>query len=155
MQYPHIIALIDSRLALLRQVRGLVAPSCTTSRSPLPQRKIRKQTASRTLIKSEVIAADSFENGAAPKSPVPLRLPPTPRRERVSRTKSTVAPKAASALTGNVPNMPVAISADQVRAAEARKQSVATQPLPGDDLASFNIEQIARKWLQELKPATA
>jgi hypothetical protein len=154
MQYPHIIALIDSRLALLRQVRGLVAPSCTSSRSHLPKAGVRKQAASRTVIKSGVIAPDSFENGAAPRPPQPLRLPPALPRERMSRTKSTVVPRAASALTGNVPNMPVAISADQVRAAENRK-SVATQPLPANDLASFNTEQIARKWLQELKAAPA
>jgi hypothetical protein len=155
MQYPHIIALIDSRLALLQQVRELVAPSCTNSHSPLPKPGVRKEATSRTVIKSELISRDSFEKGAAPRSPQPLRLAPAPRKERVSRTKSTVALKVASALTGNVPNMPVAISAEQVRAAEARKQSVATQPLPGDDLASFNTEQIARKWLQELKAATA
>jgi hypothetical protein len=155
MQYPDIIALIDSRLALLQQVRELVAPSCASSRSPLAKPRVRKEAASRTVIQSEVIPANFLENGAAPRLPQPLRLPPAPRRERVSRTKSTVAPKAVSALTGNVPNVPVAISADQVRAAEARKQSVATQPPPGDELASFNTEQIARKWLQDLKAATA
>lgn len=155
MQYPHIIALIDCRLALLQQVRNLVAPSCTGSRSPLPKSKVRKEAASRTVIKREVIPADPFEDGAAPRSSQLLRLPPAARRERALRTKGTIAQKAASALTGNVPNMPVAISADQVRAAKARKQNVATQPMPGDDLASFNTEQIARKWLQELKAATA
>lgn len=155
MQYPHIIALIDSRLALLHQVRDLVAPSCSGSRSPLPKLRVRKVAASRIVIKSEVAPADSFENSAAPKSPQPLRLPPTLRRERVSRTKSTVAQKAVSTLTRNVPNMPVAVSADQVRAAEARKQSGPTQPASADDWGSFNTERIARKWLQELKAATA
>lgn len=155
MRYPDIIGLIDSRLALLQQVRELVAPSCINAHSPLPQPRVRNEARSRTFVKSEVIAADSLKSGVAGRSPQPLRLPSAPRKERVSRTKITVALKAASALTGNVPNLPVAISADQVRAAEDRKQSVATQPLPGNDLASLNTEQIARRWLQDLKVATA
>lgn len=150
MNFPNIVILIDARLELLQEVRALLSQSnLGLATAPRKKRHRRVATPSLATAKAVKVTADSSQKSAPPASPIPLKLPPVGRRERVSRSKRTTLPELNSTLGGIVPAAPVAVPAEKVRAEAARRLNLHTELSSVSQMALPDADQMARKWLQD------
>lgn len=156
MQFPNIVALIDARIALLQQVRKLLAtypadvhlppPRLTKSRKPTIRSSKRRQTKASP-------SAFSDNTRLLVASPEPVRLPFVAPRERSSASKRPVPIVTHSALVGKLPPGPVAVPPARVRA-EAQRRILEENSLPMHEETAAEPNQILRKWLLEQQATT-
>lgn len=162
MQFPNIVALIDARIALLEQVRDLLAtPPAMIPISPPSDRGIKHQppavlTSKRQIAEALALPSASPENGPMPvASHEPVRLPPVAPRPRSSARKRPLLAETHSALVGQLPSGPVVVPPARVRAEEAQRRIVEGSGLPTREETSVEPDQILRRWLREQHVDTA
>lgn len=159
MQFPKIIALIDARIALLEQVRDLLAasraaefqlpPRTPTRPHPPAPRSPKRGEAKTSLPPAPAASATPPEPPQLPELPEPVQLPLVAPRPRPAAKKKPAPPEAHSALAGHLPAGPVVVSAARVLAEEAQRHNTERKPLPAQEQKPAEPNQILRRWLQE------
>ena len=157
MEFPHIVALIDARIALLEQVRRVLARPAEGSRPAARRVKKRSLPATPASSPSETKPLSSAiqEVKAMPAAPPePVRLPFVAPRER-SSSKEKAAVKGRSALAGHLPSGPVVVAAARVQAEEAQRRTAERNPVRMQDEKSPEPDQILRRWREQQQTGTA
>jgi hypothetical protein len=150
MPVADIISLIDAHISLLQKVRGVLVDDRVPAR-----RAGRKKVVPEQLELVATVEAEAAEPARAPEpEPVPVVVVPTKRtrtlslegrrriqeaqrqrwaerkKEKEAEPDEPEAPKPAIALTSAVPAGPVAVSAQEVQKAMARRTQAETPPTP-------------------------
>ncbi len=143
MPYERVLALIDTELALLEQVRQLLI-SPTPSRQKIQGRKaaMRNGAPAEPLLQQEAQAPAPAETLAPPVPvKVPARISRGRRSVRPSSSTRTAQPATRSALMSSVPAGPVFVRAQEAKAQESKNATLFQPPAP-------TAEQLAQKWLR-------
>src|SRR5579875_646141 len=151
MNYPNLVALIDSRISLLQKVRDTLVPPPVDVRRLIRPRP-RTAGGRRTPAKAVRSLTTSPENSRAPAyPPKPVQVPFVMPRVRSSRS-SIANPKAQTALGGSMPLGPVFVSAAAVREEAARRQGAHGRTPTGHQAANPHAEEILRRWIKDQRP---
>ncbi len=150
MPYVHVLRLIDTEIARLQQVRELLLPSLPTKLTKVLPSLSHLQT-----LQPAEIAVLAQQAGTAPADPVKAQAPVTikyvpAKRERASKGRRGTRNKTAlvvgnTAFQGPVPNGPVYVPADKLRALQQKHEAELRKEAPGD---VFTAEQLSRLWLR-------
>jgi hypothetical protein len=150
MEYPNIVALIDARIAHLRQTRKLLL--ATPEKAAAPPRKQTRPRPSIAPVPRPIRTEPSpavVPQTIAVETPVPapVRLRPSFPRTRSSAKKAPITAEAHSALGGHLPTGPVVVSAARVREEEAHRRGADEEALPVQE-APADPSQILQRWRQ-------
>ena len=157
MQYPHIVALIDARIAHLQEMRDALAvipehleasPRRRKPRKP-PAARVPKQRVLKPRVEKEkeLVASAPEVVPELVAAPEPLRLPFVAPRNRPAARKKAPPPEKLSALAGALPAGPVVVSAARVRE-EAQRRILEEKPALLAQDAPADPDQILKRWRQ-------